>query len=154
MSEPVPIHDWLRAARIAYDRVPREQTAPANVQVYFVDDEPVRVVLPSTLAVNLDGLLELARGRALRRAEDAEVRRLFPGHEPGALPPFGASQDQPVFVDVALASERDIVFAVEIAGDAISVRWADFAAIVRPIVGRFAEPPRDRVGEFRLSYRE
>jgi hypothetical protein len=34
------------------------------------------------------------------------------------------------------------------------MRWTDFAKSVRPIVGKFAEPRRDRVGEFRLSYRE
>jgi prolyl-tRNA editing enzyme YbaK/EbsC (Cys-tRNA(Pro) deacylase) len=153
MSQTSPIHEFLRAARIAYDVVPSEETQAAAVVVYFVDEEPVQVVFPAAMAVNLDGLLALVRGRVLRRADDTEVRRLFPGHEPGALPPFGQSQGRPVFVDVALASARDIVFAAGV-GDSIAVRWADFAATVRPIVGRFAEPPRDRVGEFRLSYRE
>jgi hypothetical protein len=34
------------------------------------------------------------------------------------------------------------------------MKWADFAAAIRPIVGRFADPPLDHVGQFRLSYRE
>jgi len=34
------------------------------------------------------------------------------------------------------------------------MRWPDFAASIRPIVGKFAETHLDKVGEYRLSYRE
>jgi len=82
------------------------------------------------------------------------MRRLFPGCEPGAMPPFGPLYGQSVFADVALASEPEIVFNAGTHTEAIAMRWADFANSVRPIVGRFAEPPLDHVGEFGLSYRE
>jgi Ala-tRNA(Pro) deacylase len=45
-----------------------------------------------------------------------------------------------VFVDVALAAEPEIVFNAGTHTEAIRIRWADFAATVRPIVGTFAEP--------------
>ena len=66
----------------------------------------------------------------------------------------GPLYGQSVFADVALASEPDIAFNAGTHTEAIAMRWADFAKSVRPIVGRFAEPPLDHVGEFGLSYRE
>jgi hypothetical protein len=43
-----------------------------------------------------------------------------------------------VFVDTALANERNIVFNGGTHSEAIVMRWPDFARSVRPIVGRFA----------------
>jgi Ala-tRNA(Pro) deacylase len=104
--------------------------------------------------VNLDRLLDLAGGSDIRLAQEDELRRLYPGCEPGAMPPFGPLYGQQVFVDAALAAEPEIVFNAGTHTEAIRMRWADLAASVRPIVGRFAEPPLDQLGEFRLSYRE
>jgi prolyl-tRNA editing enzyme YbaK/EbsC (Cys-tRNA(Pro) deacylase) len=61
---------------------------------------------------------------------------------------------QRVFVDISLAAESDIAFNAGTHSEALCMRWADFAAAVRPIVGRFAEHSPDTVGEFRLSFRE
>ena len=163
------IHEFLREAHVPYTVVPhrpaftaQEEAAAthvpgrdwAKVVICFVDGEPIEAVLSAPMIVNLDRLLELAGGSEIRLAQEEEMRRLFPGCEPGAMPPFGPLYGQAVFVDVTLASEPEIVFNAGTHTDAIAMRWADFAKSVRPIVGRFAEPPLDHVGEFRLSYRE
>jgi Ala-tRNA(Pro) deacylase len=70
------------------------------------------------------------------------------------MPPFAPLYGKPVFVDIALAAEPEIAFNAGTHTEAIRMRWADFAKTVRPIVGSFAEAPFDRVGAFRLSYRE
>jgi len=57
-------------------------------------------------------------------------------------------------VDVRLAAGRVIVFATDTSSETVAVRWSDFARRARPVVGDFAEAPRDRVGGHRLSYRE
>ena len=111
-------------------------------------------MLPAPSRVNLDRLLELAGGREIRLAEEGELRRLFPGCEPGTLPPFGPLYGQSGFVDIGLASEPEIVFNAGTHTEAIAMQWADFARSVRPIVGAFAEARFDRVAEFRLSHRE
>jgi Ala-tRNA(Pro) deacylase len=54
------------------------------------------------------------------------------------MPPFGPLYRQRVFVDQALAVEPRIVFEAGTHGDAIAMRYADFAAITKPIVGRFS----------------
>lgn len=163
------IHEFLREAHVAYTVVPhrpaytaQEEAAAmhvpgrdwAKVVICLVDDEPIEAVLSAPQAVNLDRLLELAGGSEIRLAREDELRRLFPDCELGAMPPLGPLYGQHVFVDVALAQEPEIVFNAGTHTEAIRMRWADFAASVKPIVGRFAEPPLDRVGEFRLSYRE
>ena len=169
MPSTSSIREFLREAHVAYTIVPhkpaftaQEEAAAmhvpgrdwAKVVICFVDGEPIQAVLPAPLTVNLTRLLELAGGSEIRLAQENELRRLFPECEPGAMPPFGPLYGQSVFVDVALAAEPEIVFNAGTHSEAICMRWADFAVSVRPIVGKFAEPPLDQVGEFRLSYRE
>jgi Ala-tRNA(Pro) deacylase len=103
------------------------------------------------LTVNLDRLLTLAGGSVVRLAQEDELRRLYPGCEPGAMPPFGPIYGQQVFVDAALALESEIVFNAGTHTEAIRMYWGDFAASVKPIVGNFAEAPPDEVGACRLS---
>jgi Ala-tRNA(Pro) deacylase len=169
MAGTSSIHDFLREAHVPYVVVPhrpaftaQEDAAVTHVPgrgwaktvVCLVDGEPVEAVLPATLTVNLERLRELARARTIRLADESELNLLFPGCEAGAMPPLGPMYGQDVFVDVDLAAETDIVFNAGTHTEAIRMRWADFAASVRPIVGRFAEPHPDKVGEYRLSYRE
>ena len=169
MAGTSSIREFLREAGVPYSVVPhrpaftaQEEAAAthvpgrdwAKVVICFVDGEAIEAVLPAPSTVNLDRLLELAGGNEIRLAQEDELRRLFPECEPGAMPPFRPLYGQSVFVDVALASEPEIVFNAGTHTEAIAMRWAHFAKAVRPIVGKFAEPPVDHVGAFRLSYRE
>lgn len=169
MSGTSLIHEFLRDAKVPYTVVPhalaytaQEEAAVmhvpggnwAKVVVCFIDGLPVEAVLPATLSVNLNRLLELAGGTEIRLAEEGELEHLFPECERGAMPPLGPLYGQTVYADVSLAAQPEIVFNAGTHTEAIAMRWADFAKSVRPIVGRFAESPQDQVGEFRLSFRE
>ena len=169
MSGTSSIHEFLREAHVAYMIVrhrpactAQEEAAAmhvpgrdwAKVVICFVDGAAVQAVVPAPMTVNLDRLLDLARGHEVRLAREDELLRLFPDCEPGAMPAFGPLYGQQVFVDVTLAGEPEIVFNAGTYTEAIRMRWADFSASVRPIVGRFAGPPLDHVGGYRLSYRE
>jgi len=161
MTGTTAIHEFLRAAQVPYSVVPhrpafsaQEGAAAAHVPgrdwakvvVCFVNGQPVEAVIAAPSIVNLDRLLELAGGTSIRLAQQDELQRLYPGCEPGAMPPFGSLYGQPVFVDVALASEPEIVFNAGTHTEAIAMRWADFASVVSPIVGQFAQPPFALVG--------
>jgi Ala-tRNA(Pro) deacylase len=163
------IYEFLREAHVAYTVVPhrsaftaQEGAAATHVQrrdwakvvLCLVDGKPIQAVLPAPLTVNLTRLRDLAGGSEIRFAQEDEIRRPVSECEPGVMPSFGSRYGKSVFVDVALAAELEIVFDAGLHPEAIRMRWADFAASVRPIVGKFAEPPLDHVGEFRLSYRE
>ena len=160
------IHEFLRDAHVGYTVLPhrpaysaQEEAAAvhvagrdwAKVVICFVDREPIQAVVPAPMVVNLDRLLELAGGSQIRLAREEELRRLFPQCEPGAMPPFGPLYGQPVFVDLALAAEPEIVFNAGTHTEAISMRWGDFVASVRPIVGAFAESPLDIMAGERLG---
>jgi Ala-tRNA(Pro) deacylase len=163
------IHEFLREAHVPYTVMPHrvaftaqaEAAAThvpgrdwAKVVVCFVDDEAVEAVVPAPSSVNLDLLLELAGGHEIRLADEEDLRRLFPGIEVGAMPPFGPLYGQTVYVDAALAAEHEIAFNAGTHQDAIAMRWSDFVKMVNPIVGKFAEPALDRLSAYRLSYRE
>lgn len=163
------IHEFLHEAHVPYTIVPhppaftaQEEAAAAHVPgrdwakvvVCIIDGESVEAVVPAPSIVNLDRLLELAGGSQIRLAEEGELRRLFPECEIGAMPPFGPLYGQTVYVDAVLALQPEIAFNAGTHRDAIAMRWTDFVKMVNPIVGRFAEPPLDRVASYRVSYRE
>jgi Ala-tRNA(Pro) deacylase len=81
------------------------------------------------------------RATSIRLADEDELRWLYPDCERGAMPPLGPLYKQTVYVDEALADEERIVFNAGTHADAVSMRYEDFAAIARPIVGRFARRP-------------
>ena len=54
------------------------------------------------------------------------------------MPPLGPLYKQRVFVDQLLADEPRIAFDAGTHGDAIVMRFVDFASIAKPIVGRFS----------------
>jgi Ala-tRNA(Pro) deacylase len=169
MSGTSTIHDFLREAQVPYTVVPHQPAFAAQAEaammhppgrdwakvvVCVVDDEPIEAIVPGSLKVDFNRLLELAGGTAIRLAQEDELRRFFPGCDASAIPPLGPLSGHDVFVDVSLAAEREIVFSSGTHVDAIAMRWTDFARTVRPIVGRFSAVATDRVPAYRLSYRE
>ena len=154
MARTSAIHEFLREAHVPYTVVPhwpaftaQEEAAAthvpgrswAKVVVCFVDGRAIEAMLPATAIVDLDRLLDLAGGNAIRLADESELWHLFPDCEPGAMPPFGPLYHEAVFADVALAGEPEIAFNGGTHSEAIGMRWTDFARSVRPIVGKFAE---------------
>lgn len=160
-------HAFLRASNVPCTVVPQnpaltaQEGAPAvhvqrrnwvKVRVYVVDGEPIAALLPIPFTVNLDRLLDLTGGRTIRAAEDNDLQRVFSEREPEAILSRSVPE-RALFVDVTLASDSNFVVAAT-PTEAIEMRWTDFVTKVRPIVGKFAAPPMDRVNAFRLSYRE
>ena len=157
MSVVPTVQEFLRKANVAYTVFPHERAytaqeeaalthvpgrAWAKVVTCFIDGEPVQAVVPADLVVNLERLAIVAQGRSIRLAEEDELRWLYPDCERGAMPPFGPLYRQSVYADDALADEDEIVFNAGTHGDAIRMRYEDFAAVAHPIVGHFATRPR------------
>ena len=149
------IDDFLHSSRVPYSLLTHrpaftaQQEAAAvhvsgrdwaKVVVCIVDGMAIEAVVSACQTVNLARLLDLTGGSTIRLATERESCEYFPDCELGALPPLGHLYGIQVFVDVSLASEPAIVFSGGTHTEAIRMRWADFAATVRPIVGLFAEP--------------
>jgi Ala-tRNA(Pro) deacylase len=107
----------------------------------FADGHPIQAVVPADLEVDLNRLAALAGAATIRLADEYELRWLYPDCEPGAMPPLGPLYNQPVFVDRILTVEYRIAFNAGTHADAVAMRYEDFAAITRPIVGSFARRP-------------
>ncbi len=151
------IQEFLRQANVAYSVFPhvpaytaQDEAAVTHIPgrdwaksvVCFADGEPIQAVVPADRKVDLDRLMLLADADSVRLAREDELDWLFPDCERGAMPPFGPLYNQRVFVDEGLTREERIVFNAGTHADAVMMRYADFAAITQPIVGRFAERPR------------
>jgi Ala-tRNA(Pro) deacylase len=156
MSATSAIHEFLHRAHVPYSVLPHRRAFTANTEAAaahipgrewakvvacFVDGEPIEAVLPAPYIIDMPRLLQLAGGNTIRLAQEGELSRLYPTCELGAMAPLGPLYGQLVFVDLALASQSEIVFNAGTHMDAITMRWSDFARAVRPIVGRFAITP-------------
>lgn len=156
MAVTTSVQEFLRRANVPYTvfRHPPAYTAQeeaaithvpgrdwAKVVICFADGEPIQAVVPADLVVNLDRLTVLAGADTIRLAREDELDWLFPDCERGAMPPLGPLYRQAVFVDEALAREERIVFNGGTHADAVTMRYDDFAALARPVVGRFAQRP-------------
>ena len=150
------VQEFLRQTNVAYSVFPhkpaftaQEEAAVTHISgrgwakpvVFFADGEPIMAVVPADLVVDLERLLEVTGADRIRLATEDELNALYPDCEPGAMPPLGPLYNQPVFVDIALAAEPQIVFNGGTHGDAICMRYDDFAALARPVVGSFAARP-------------
>ena len=150
------VQEFLRQANVAYSVFPhapaftaQEEAAVTHISgrdwakpvVFFADGEPIMAVVPADLVIDVEQLLLLTGAEKIRLATEEELEGLYPDCEPGAMPPLGPLYNQPVFVDIALAAEPQIVFNGGTHGDAICMRYDDFAALARPVVGNFALRP-------------
>jgi Ala-tRNA(Pro) deacylase len=97
-------------------------------------------VLPATRRVDLQRLREDLRGEEVEVASEAEMGRVFPDCEPGALPPFGSLYHLRTVVDESLAEDEQIVFEGQTHEEAIRMAYRDYEALEHPLKGHFACP--------------
>lgn len=148
------IQEFLRTGNVPYTVFPhppaftaQEEAAVTHVPgrnwakavICFADGEPIQAVVPADLEVDLTRLAALAGAGDVRLADESELRWLYPDCELGAMPPFGPLYRQRVYVDESLTRDTEIVFNAGTHSDAVCMRYADFAEVTRPIVGRFAD---------------
>lgn len=147
------IGNFLRQERVTYATLThrraytaQQEAAVAHVPgrhwaktvVCLADEKPIQAVVPADLKVNMERLRVLAGARTVRLATEDEIAKLYPGCEPGAMPPFGPLYGQRVFVDTTLVAEREMVFNAGTHTDAIRMQYDDFADLAKPVVGAFA----------------
>jgi Ala-tRNA(Pro) deacylase len=94
-------------------------------------------VLPASHHVDLNRFSEIA-GEPVTLASEEKIRELFPDCELGAIPPFGRLYGVPVYVDVSLALDREIIFPAGTHREAVRMSYQDFESLTRPEVCSFA----------------
>jgi Ala-tRNA(Pro) deacylase len=133
----------VRSHAVAYtaQEVAAEEHIPGRemAKVVMVRDggEYLMAVLPAPHHVDL-GRLEKAAGRkGLTLATEAEFARLFPGCDPGAMPPFGNLYGIPVWVDESLTRDDEIAFNAGNHEQTVHMKYADLARLVQPGIASF-----------------
>jgi Ala-tRNA(Pro) deacylase len=109
----------------------------AKVVVAMADGRPVELVLPASRRVDLARLRQALGAGEVRLASEAEIEKIFPDCEVGAIPPLGHCREVPVLMDPALKVEGDIIMQAGTHEDAVRVRYEDWFALVHPRVASF-----------------
>jgi len=110
----------------------------AKTVMVKLDGEMAMAVLPASFKVDLEQLRSAAGASDIALATEDEFRGLFPGCEPGAMPPFGNLWNMSVFACETLAEDEEIAFNAGSHTELVKLAFADFARLVNPKVIRFS----------------
>lgn len=132
--------------RLAYTA--REEAAVTHVPernwaktvVCIADGQPIQVVLPADMTVDLARLRQQVGAGTVRLANEKELVGFYPDCEVGAMPPLGPIYGQRVYVDRSLVDDPEVVFNAGTHVDAVRMRYADFAALTQPVIGDYCRP--------------
>jgi Ala-tRNA(Pro) deacylase len=114
----------------AAEHLPPREVAKAVV--IFGDGAGRIVVIPANRLVDLHearSALELSQARL---ATEAELVKLFPDCEVGAMPPLGPLYGMPVYLDTTLAGQDTIAFHAGSHQETIHMRMAEFRRLASP----------------------
>jgi Ala-tRNA(Pro) deacylase len=154
MSLPNRLKSFLDSNQIPYESLPHSTTYTAQgtaavmqisgkdvaktivVRAGTAGEETILAVLPGSRHAKLDKL-SAAVGKPVRLATELEFSDLFPDCELGAMPPFGALYNLPVYVDESLAKDKEVVFNAGTHHDAVRMAYEDFVRLAKPKICSF-----------------
>jgi len=116
----------------------RAVTRRGNAVLVHVDDAYAMCVLPASYKLDMAKVAEAVNARSVRLADETEMAKIFPDVEVGAEPPFGSLYDLRTVVDEHLAGQEELIFQAGTHRDAIRMRYADYASLVKPAVADLA----------------
>lgn len=155
MSVPARLKSFLDSNQIPYETLSHSTTYTAQgtatlmqisgkevaktvvLRAGELGEETILAVLPGPKHVKLDKLAA-AIGKPVRLATELEFSNLFPDCELGAMPPFGALYNLPVYVDESLAKDKEVLFNAGTHHDAVRMAYEDFVRLAEPKICSFA----------------
>jgi Ala-tRNA(Pro) deacylase len=111
----------------------------AKVVIVRSGSEFAMIVLPAPSRVDIERAGAVMNKPDLALATEDQFASLFPGCEPGAMPPFGNLYGLPVWVDRPLTRDEHIVFNAGTHTQTVRMRYGDFAQLVHPNVAALAD---------------
>jgi len=154
MSVPQRILDYLDSQKVSYECVPHSQAFAAQEVAQTLHVSGKRFAKPVVL--DADGRLQMAVLPASHRLDlhrlkaeldvkhleivaESDLEKFCPDCEVGAFPPFGNLYGMDVWVDRSLGRSEEIMFNAGSHTEAIRMKYSDYAKLVMPQVGDFAE---------------
>ena len=147
------LKDYLDANKVKYVSITHSQSftaqeiaASAHIPgremaktvMIKVDGKMTMAVLPASARVDFERLKESVGARSVELAPEREFREMFPGCEPGAMPPFGNLYGMDVYASPQLGEDREIAFNAGSYTELIRLTYADYERLVKPKVVAFA----------------
>ena len=137
----------------AYTARETAQTAHVRVKdfakavIVKVDGRLAMAVLPASEKLDLARLKKATGAKNVHLAPESEFDRLFPGCEPGAMPPFGNLYGLEVYVAKSLSADDQIAFNAGSHAELVRMAYKDFDRLVQPLVLAFsaASMPESKV---------
>jgi len=154
MTIPRRIRDYLDSQNVPYETLHHSQAFGGQERAHTLhvsgkrcvkavvvkgDERALLAVIPASHRLNLQELSIALKVSQLDVLPEGELEGLFPDCELGAVPPLGKLYGIEVWVDRAVADTEQIVFCAGTHEDCIRMRYADFARLVQPRVGRIGE---------------
>ena len=155
MKTPADIHQWLKQQNVPFkirDHSPRftaQEVAQASavtghemakVVLAKADGRFIMAVVPAALRLSVPRLAEILHAREVRLATEEEFAPLFPGCDRGAMPPFGSLYGLEMVVDRSLSRHPEIAFTACTHTETVTMSWADYEKVARPVLVDIAEP--------------
>lgn len=109
----------------------------AKPVVVKIDGAMALVVVPASFKVDLEAVKAAAGARRVELAGEGEFRDRFPECDLGAMPPFGHLYGMATYVADLLATDQEIAFNACTHSELFRLKYADFARLEKPMVGRF-----------------
>jgi Ala-tRNA(Pro) deacylase len=110
----------------------------AKTVIVKLNGKLAMAILPASSKVDFDLLRETTGAKHVELAHEPEFQNLFPGCEPGAMPPFGNLYGLDVYVADTLAEDEEIAFNAGSFTELMKLPYKDFARLVKPKTLRFA----------------
>jgi len=109
----------------------------AKVVIVKADDAFAMCVLPATYVLDMKRAKKALGAKSARLATEEEIGGLFPDCEVGAMPPFGAEYNLPVYVEEHLSADEQILVPAGTHEDSVLLAWADYERLAQPKVASF-----------------
>lgn len=138
---------WHPRAATALAEANKDHTqAAALIKTVLVhaQDQYVLAAMSADCRIDWPKLARFVGTAELRLATEAELDRLFPSLEVGAIPPLGPMFGLPVFLDGRLLAHEQVSFNAGSHNNTIHMTNRQFQQLVRPVIGNFAvklQPP-------------
>lgn len=113
----------------------------AKVVMVVADGRLRMLVLPAPEKVDWRKARDVLGAKGVQLASETTFAGSFPDCEEGAMPPFGNLYGVPVYVDETLSRNERFIFQAGTHTATISMRYADFARLVRPMTADLSMEP-------------
>lgn len=130
--ELMPHREAFTAQEVAQTAHIRGRRLAKVVLVRAGRDTYLMAVVPASTHVDLELLGRISGHRHLELATEAEVRRVFPDCEVGAMPPFGNLYEVPIYLDACFAGQEHVTFQAGNHHEVVRMTFREYERLAGP----------------------